>query len=120
MQDTQIQLSALWTALMLVYLLGDVMRMFSGDFKKMSKDVKWMNQYFWFATSAIMLIPILMVILSVFLPYEINRWANIIVSIGFFLFNIAGLPTYPSLYDRFLILVSLLMNVAIVWVAWSW
>ena len=29
---TRIKLSALWVALMLTYLLGDVMRIFSGDF----------------------------------------------------------------------------------------
>jgi ABC-type transport system involved in cytochrome c biogenesis permease component len=30
--DVQIKLSELWVALMLTYLLGDVMRIFSGDF----------------------------------------------------------------------------------------
>jgi hypothetical protein len=33
MEDVQIKLSALWVALMLTYLLGDVLRIFSGDFK---------------------------------------------------------------------------------------
>jgi hypothetical protein len=33
MEDVQIKLSALWAALMLTYLLGDVLRIFSGDFK---------------------------------------------------------------------------------------
>jgi hypothetical protein len=33
MEDVQIRLSALWVALMLTYLLGDVLRIFSGDFK---------------------------------------------------------------------------------------
>lgn len=32
MEDVQIKLSALWTALMLTYLLGDVLRIYSGDF----------------------------------------------------------------------------------------
>jgi hypothetical protein len=32
MEEVQIQLSALWVAVMLTYLLGDVMRIFSGDF----------------------------------------------------------------------------------------
>ena len=31
--DVQIQLAATWVALMLTYLLGDVLRIFSGDFK---------------------------------------------------------------------------------------
>lgn len=33
MEDMQIRLSALWVALMLTYLLGDVLQIFSGDFK---------------------------------------------------------------------------------------
>ena len=33
MIDVRIKLSALWACLMLTYLLGDVMRIFSGDFK---------------------------------------------------------------------------------------
>lgn len=33
MADVQIKLAGLWAALMLTYLLGDVLRIFSGDFK---------------------------------------------------------------------------------------
>ena len=33
MVDVQIKLSALWVALMFTYLLGDVLRIFAGDFK---------------------------------------------------------------------------------------
>jgi len=33
MDDVQIKLSMIWVALMLTYLLGDVLRIFSGDFK---------------------------------------------------------------------------------------
>ena len=32
MEQVKIKLSALWVALMLTYLLGDVLRIFSGDF----------------------------------------------------------------------------------------
>ena len=39
-----------------------------------------------------------------------NRWANIIVAGFFFLFNLVGLPTYPSAYDKFLLVVSLVFN----------
>ena len=33
MEQVRIVLSGLWTALMLTYLLGDVLRIFAGDFK---------------------------------------------------------------------------------------
>ncbi len=57
-----------------------------------------------------MLIPILMVVLSLILPYPVNRWTNIIVAVFFFIFNLIGLPTYPSAYDKFLIAVGLVFQ----------
>jgi hypothetical protein len=30
------------------------------------------------------------------------------------------LPTYPSAYDKFLIIVGLVFNVLTVWYAWQW
>ena len=68
----------------------------------------------------LMLIPIVMVVLSLLLPYPAVRWANIIVPIGLFLFNLAGLRTYPGAYDRFLIAIGLGFNVLTAWLAWKW
>ena len=118
MDDIQIKLAALWVALMLTYLLGDVLRLFSGDFQKMG-DLKF-NQGMWLVAAVLMLIPILMVVLSVFLPQPVNRWMNILVAAFFFIFNLVGLPTYPSAYDKFLIVVGLVFNLVTVWLAWNW
>jgi hypothetical protein len=118
MVDIQIKLSAIWAALMLTYLLGDVLRIFSGDFQKMS-GIKF-TQGMWLGIAVLMLIPILMVVLTVTLPQPVNRWANIIVAAFFFIFNLAGLPTYPSAYDKFLIVVGLVFNLITVWLAWNW
>lgn len=74
----------------------------------------------WLGIAILMVMPIVMVVLSVTLPYPANRWANIIVAVFFFLFNIVGLPTYPSAYDKFLIAVSLVFNVLTIWFAWKW
>ena len=56
--------------------------------------------------------------------YQINYVNNIalyiIIAVGFFLFNAVGLPTYPSLYDKFLLAVSLGFNIMTVWTAWKW
>jgi len=43
-----------------------------------------------------------------------------IIVAAFFLFNLIGLPTYPSLYDKFLIVAGLVFNVLTVWYAWGW
>ncbi len=119
MLDTRIILSGLWVALMLTYLLGDVLRIFSGDVARMGGTLHF-SQGMWLGIAVLMVLPILMVVLSVILPYPINRWANIILAAGFFLFNLVGLPTYPGAYDKFLLVVSLVFNVMVVWTAWNW
>jgi hypothetical protein len=116
----QIKLSALWVALMLTYLLGDVLRIFSGDFKAGEIGGKPIGQGMYLGLAVLMVIPAVMVFLSLTLKYPVNRWVNIIVPILFFVFNLIGLPTYPSAYDKFLIIVGLVFNVLTVWYAWKW
>ena len=120
MDNAKITLSGLWVALMLTYLLGDVLRIYSGDFKPGEIGGVHMTQPMWLGIAALMLIPILMVLLSLTLNYPVNRWANIIVAVLFFIFNLIGLPTYPSAYDKFLIVVGLVLNVLTVGYAWNW
>ena len=118
-EKVRIRLSALWVALMLTYLLGDVLRIFSGDFVAGEMSGMQISQGLMLGMAILMVIPILMVFLSLTLPAKVNRWANIILSIFFFVFNAIGLPTYPSLYDQFLIVVGLVFNVLTVWIAWK-
>ena len=120
MADVQIKLSAIWAALMLTYLLGDVLRIYSGDFKAGEIGGVKLTQGMWLGIAALMVIPIIMVVLSLLLNQPVNRWVNISAAIFFFIFNIIGLPTYPSAFDKFLIAVSLGLNALTVWVAWNW
>ena len=120
MDDVQIKLSALWVALMFTYLLGDVLRIVSGDVKAGEIFGKQMSQGLWLGIAIFMVIPVVMVFLSLTLNYPVNRWANIIVAILFFGFNLIGLPTYPSAYDKFLIIVGLVFNTLTVSYAWRW
>lgn len=119
MPDIRIVLSALWVATMLVYLLGDVIRIFSGDFPN-KMDTKNFTQPMWLGVAVLMLIPILMVLVSIMVDQPVNRWLNIIAAGFFFVFNLFGLPTYPSWYDRFLLAVSMIFNVIVIWYAWNW
>ena len=120
MDMLRIRQSALWVMLMLTYLLGDVMRIFSGDFKAGEIGGEPVAQWMYLALAALMLIPILMVFLTLILSDPENRWINTIVAVFFFLFNLIGLPTYPSAYDKFLIVVGLVFNVITVWGVWKW
>jgi hypothetical protein len=120
MADTRMILFALWVALMLTYLLGDVLRIFSGDLTSGRMGNVQFTQNMWLGIAILMVIPIGMVVLSLILPNPVNRWTNIIVASFFFLFNLVGLPTYPSAYDKFLIVVGLGFNGLTVWYAWQW
>ena len=119
-EEVRIKLSALWVSLMLTYLLGDVLRIFAGDFVAGEVGGMEIGQGLYLGLAAFMVIPVVMVYLSLTLKYAVNRWANIILPLVFFVFNAIGLPTYPSLYDQFLIVVGLVFNLVTVWVAWRW
>jgi len=120
MEEIKIKLSGIWVVLMLTYLLGDVLRIFSGDFSAGAIGEMQISEGMYLGMAILMVIPILMVFLSLTLKHKVNRWTNIIVAGFFFLFNVVGLPTYPSVYDQFLIVVGLVFNILTVWFAWKW
>jgi hypothetical protein len=124
MLDVRIILSALWVAVEFLFQQGDALRLYSGDFvpgelelgEVMTPGMMWM------ISAITMTIPVVMIILSLTLKYPVNRWTNIIVAIFFLLYNTVGLlgKNYPSAYDKFLLAVSLVVNVLTVWYAWNW
>ncbi len=116
----KIKLLALWVSLILTNLMGDVLRIFAGDTIAGEIEGVQITQGVWLGIAVLMVIPVFMVFLSLSLNYKANRWANIIVALFYFVFNLIGLPTYPSLYDQFLIIVGLGFNLLTVWHAWTW
>jgi hypothetical protein len=125
MVDVKIILSALWVALMFVFQQGDMLRIYSGDFK-VGDATKWREamspETLWLVSAITMTIPVVMIILSLTLKYPVNRWANIIVAIFFLLYSLMGLlgKQYPSAYDNFLLVVAIVVNVLTIWYAWKW
>jgi hypothetical protein len=120
LDDVKIILSASWIAVMLTYLLGDVLRIYAGEFKPGEMGGRKITQNLLLGIAILMTIPITMIFLSLTLSYPVNRWANIVVAIVFFGFNLLGLPTYRSAYDRFLIIVGLGFKSMTIWYAWQW
>ena len=57
---------------MLTYLLGDVLRVFAGHFVAGEIQGKPVSQGMWMLIAAIMLIPIVMLVLCLTLPYPAN------------------------------------------------
>jgi hypothetical protein len=120
MEDTKIILSAIWVATMLTYLLGDVLRIFAGDFTPGEMVGGVVSGNMFLIAGIMMLIPVLMVLFSILLPHQPSRWLNIVIAVVFFLFNAVGIPGYPGIYDKVLLSVSLVMNLMVVWFAWKW
>ncbi len=119
MDATRVTLSGLWVALMLTYLLGDVLRIFAGDFQAGRIGDEKASQWMWVLAALVMLVPIAMVVLSLTVPFPAIRWVSIVASGFLVLFNVVGLP-YPGVYDNFLIGVGFVINGVIIYYAWTW
>jgi hypothetical protein len=119
--EVRVRLSALWVALMFTYLLGDELRLYSGDVTpgELGGLSQQMLPVAWLGIAVLMLIPIVMVVVSVTLTGRTLRWISVIAAVGLFAFNIIGLPTYAGLYDKFLIVVGLAFNAATARYAWT-
>ena len=120
MEDIKILLSAIWVCVMFSYLMGDVLRILSGNYKAGEIGGKKISQTQWLVMAVLMVIPVLMIFLSLALDNPVNRWANILVAAFFFITNLIGLPSYPATYNKLLIIVGLGFNLLTVWYAWSW
>lgn len=119
MDATRIVLAGAWVSLMLIYLLGDVLRIFAGDHTPGKMGDKPAAEWMWTVAAVIMLVPIAMILISLLVPASPLKWITIIVSIALVIFNITGLP-YPGFYDNLLIFVGFAVNGVIIWQAWAW
>jgi hypothetical protein len=119
MVDVRITLSGLWIAVMLTYFLGDVLRIFAGQIVPGEIGGKPVGQGVWLLIAVIMLVPIIMLVLSLTLPYPAIRWVTLVAAGFSVIFNLAGLP-YEGAFDNFLIGVSVVFCALIGWYAWSW
>jgi hypothetical protein len=122
--NVKIKLSALWVAVTLCYLYGDVFGFFEpGIIEEIIAGAPrgiQITQVTLLAMAISMAIPSVMVFLSLTLKYKANRWANIILGIFytcFMLFTMLG-STYA--YYIFLGIVEVVLTALIVWYAWKW
>ena len=109
MEDLNIILSILWVVCMLIYLLGDVIRIFAGAFTPGEMDGKPVNQKVWISAAAMMVIPIIMIFLSLIISFPANSILNIVIACIFILFNLVSIRGY-KLFDQFLLVVSFVFN----------
>ena len=120
MEPHRVQLAVCWVALMLIYLLGDVLRLYEKGQAAAFIDGKPMTQTHLMMAALLMLIPVLLALGMVFLPRGFARWAGIIGSLLLFIVNIIGVASYSGLFDRVLIVLSLALNAFIAVWTWLW
>ena len=120
MPNIRVTLSILWVAVMLIFLLGDVLRIIMGHATPGEIQGMKFTQGMGLLIAILMVTPIVMVVLSLVLPHNANRWTNIIMAGFWILFNLVGFGGYPGYYDKFLLAVSMVINGVTIWYAWNW
>ena len=93
--NVKIKLSALWIAMMLLYIYADILSLFRpGQVEEMLEGRMGpfpVTQGSLLTASILMMIPAVMVFLSLPLKPAVNRWANIIFGVLYTLVNISNL-----------------------------
>lgn len=116
--NTKEVLSGLWTILIINMIFNDI-------FTIMVELDKWQRPDFFADAKTLMLIaafvtniPIMMIFLSRFLQYKINRWLNICVGIFTIIYIWGGMMSYP----HYIAVASIETIIAlfVVGIAWKW
>ena len=122
--NIKIRLSALWAAMMLLYIYADILSLFRpGQIEEMIAGNMGpfpVTQGSLFVASILMIIPALMVVLSLALKPKVNRWANLIFGVLYTFVNISNLLGETWVYYISFGIVEIALTLLIVWHAWKW
>jgi len=123
--NVKMKLSALWVALMLLYIYADILSLFkAGAIEKMMEGFMGpfpVTQASLLSATILMIIPAVMVFLSLAMKAKVNRWANIILGVLFTFVSISNLIGETSwiFYIAFVV-VEIALTLLIVGYAWRW
>ncbi len=124
--NVKIKLTALWAAVMFLYVYGDLLGFMKlGHLEELITGKGaggiQITQVVLLGIAILMAIPGVMVFLSLILKPKVNRWANIILGIFYTVFML-GTMLMPGAwaYYIFLGIVEIVLTVLIVWYAWKW
>ena len=122
--NVMIKLSALWVAIMLLYIYADILSLFKpGQIEQMIAGKMGpfpVTQSSLLAASTLMIIPAVMVFLSLTLKTKVNRWANITTGVLYTFVNISNLVGETWAYYIFFGIVEIAFTLLIVRYAWKW
>ena len=120
----KMKLSALWAALMFLYIYADIFSLFKpGQLEEMLAGRMGpfpVTQGSLLTASILMLIPALMVFLSLALKPKAARWANIILGVVYTAVNIGNLVGETWAFYILFGIVEMALTLLIVWYAWTW
>ncbi len=117
MKDKKVIFSILWLFATLNYLYCDVVTLMD-PVKHTSIQF---TQGFLLGASILVEIPIAMILLSMILKYQANRFANIIAGTIMTAVQILTLfVAKPTMYYVFFSTLEIVSTVLIVWLAWKW
>lgn len=119
-----LKLASLWTSFMFLYVYADYLHLYMpGSLEDMLSGRVFLfdvSQVFLLAALASVTLPALMIFVSITLPANANRWANIVVAtayVPYTLFNLAGEAWMHMVFAAVVEVCILLM---IVIYSWRW
>ena len=122
--NVKMKLSALWAALMLLYIYGDIFSLYRpGQLEEMMSGRMGpfpVTQGSLLAAALLMVIPAVMVFLSLSVKPYVYRWANIILGVLYTFVNISNLVGETWVFYIFIGLVEIVLTILIVGYAWKW
>jgi hypothetical protein len=125
MEGMKSKLSILWIFATLNWIYCDVIgymdpELVKGILAGNANGIQ-LSQTFSLGAGVLMEIPILMVLLSRFLPNRANRWANILAGITMTAVQLGSLfISAPKPVYIFFSVIEIAATAAIVWYAWKW
>jgi Family of unknown function (DUF6326) len=124
MISVKFKLSALWVALMFLYIYADHFSLFrTGQIEKMTSGQIGpfpVTQGSLLIFSILMIIPAVMVFLSLALKLKINCWVNIILGVLYTFVNVSNLIGESWAYYIAFGVIEIALTLLIVWNAWKW
>ncbi len=119
LKDRKVILSVLWIFAMLNYVYADVFTLFFNPAAHSGTTVMPPEAVLVFAI--LMETAMAMILLSRFLSYGANRWANIVAGLfytAFVAWSMIGEP--PAPFYLFFASIEMLCTLFIAWTAWKW
>lgn len=118
------KLSALWAALMFLYVYADVLSFYKpGQLDEIANGRMGpfqVSQTALLAAAVLMIIPALMIVLALILTPVVNRWTNVVLGLVFTLVNINNLIGETWVFYLLFGVLEIALTLLIIVYAWKW